>query len=94
MRGLVGQTPNGGTLLKRSHLQQSGCGILIHRAWHTIIRRPEAVSDNCLFCSCRVLLVSIPYWEWDAVENEGPAVQREYLAGKLQAATNGEWEGN
>jgi hypothetical protein len=40
-----------------------------------------------------VLLVSIPYWEWDAVENEGPVVQREYLEGKLQAAAEGEWEG-
>jgi hypothetical protein len=40
-----------------------------------------------------VLLVSVPYWEWNAVINEGLAFKREYLEGKLRAATKGEWEG-
>jgi hypothetical protein len=40
-----------------------------------------------------VLLVSIPYWEWDAVENEGLADKGEYLKGKLRAAAEGECEG-
>ena len=30
------------------------------------------------------VLVWTPYWEWNAVENKGPAVEHEYLEGKLQ----------
>jgi hypothetical protein len=40
-----------------------------------------------------VLLVSIPYWEWNTVKNKGLGAKQEYLKDKLRAAAKGEWEG-